>query len=191
MKIGIFGGSFNPVHVGHAILANYISQYTDIDEVWFMVSPQNPLKDSSNYIADEDRLKMVKMVCDKCPNVKVSDFEFSLPLPSYTINTLEQLARQYPNNSFKLIIGSDNLAIFEKWKDSEKIINHFGLIVYPRKGYDIKYIGNKSNIEILHDAPEVEVSSTFIREGINSGQNMSFFMPDDVYEYIIKHSLYK
>lgn len=191
MKIGIFGGSFNPVHIGHAMLANYISQYADIEEVWFMVSPQNPLKDNSNFVADKNRIEMVDMVCKKCENIKVSDFEFSLSRPSYTINTLEKLKQKYPNDDFKLIIGSDNLQIFDKWKDAKKIINEFGLLVYPRKGYNLPSDLIDDNISILQDAPEIEISSTFIRQGIKSGKNMSFFMPDDVYDYIKRHSLYK
>ena len=191
MIIGIFGGSFNPVHTGHAMLANFISQYTELDEVWFMVSPQNPLKDNSCFVSDTDRLNMVDIVCRKIENVKVSDFEFSLPRPSYTINTLEALQKRYPNDTFKLIVGSDNLAIFDKWKNSEKIIENFGLIVYPRKGYALSMPVRNSNIKILEDAPEIEISSTFVRAGLKADKNMSYFLPDEVYSYIIKHSLYK
>lgn len=190
MNIGIFGGSFNPIHTGHAILANYIIQNTDIDQLWLMVSPQNPLKDEYNKSYDIHRIRMTEMVSSRLEDVITSGFEFSLPYPSFTINTLDALAAKFPNDSIKLIIGADNWLIFNKWKDYEKIIDQYGLIVYPRNGFDVtideKYAGKVTFV----DAPVIEISSTYIRQQLKAGNDMSFFLPDDVYRYILKNRLY-
>lgn len=191
MVIGIFGGSFNPVHTGHAILANYISQFTDIDKVWLMVSPQNPLKGTIDSNLDAARIRMTEMVSRKCVNVITSGYEFTLPRPSYTIDTLTSLAQKFPNDQFRLIIGADNWATFDRWKESKKIIDEFGVIVYPRLGYEFKNNFNSKNVIYLKDAPVIEISSSFIREGIKKNANMSFYLPEDVYDYIKVHSLYK
>lgn len=190
MKIGILGGSFNPVHIGHAMVANYITQYTDIDQVWLMVSPQNPLKTDYRDISDEDRIRMVDMVASKCTNVITSGFEFTLPKPSYTINTLDSLAAKFPQHEFCIIIGSDNWAAFDKWKDFRRIIQDYGVIVYPRKGYLSGLPEIEGNVKMIN-APLVEVSSTFIREGLRENRNMNFFLPENVYEFIKSHYLYK
>lgn len=190
MNIGIFGGSFNPIHTGHAILANYIIQNTDIDQLWLMVSPQNPLKDEYDKSYDIHRLRMAEMVSSRLENVITSGFEFSMPHPSFTINTLDALAAKFPNDSIRLIIGADNWLIFNKWKDYERIIDEFGLIVYPRNGFDVtidkKYAGKVTFV----DAPVIEISSTYIRQQLKARNDMSFFLPDDVYRYILKNRLY-
>lgn len=190
MNIGIFGGSFNPIHIGHAILANYIVENTEIDNVWLMVARQNPLKSGYDKAYDIHRLRMTEMVSSRLKGVITSGFEFSLPHPSYTINTLDALAEKFPQHNFSIIIGADNWAVFDKWKDSRRIIAEYGVMVYPRRGFGIdipvEYAGRVKAI----DAPLIEVSSTYIRNGIAEGKDMTFFMPHDVYRYIKLHKLY-
>lgn len=190
MKIGILGGSFNPIHIGHAILANYITQYTDIEQLWLMVSPQNPLKEnlSSNY--DIHRLAMAELVASKCDNVITSGLEFTLPKPSYTINTLNVLKEKFPEHEFVLIIGADNWQNFDKWKDSDLIIKNHHIMVYPRKGYDIMIPEELSHRVSMLKSPIVEVSSTFVREQLKDNRNMNFYLPQDVYKYILEKRLY-
>lgn len=190
MKIGIFGGSFNPIHIGHAIVANYIIQNTDIDSLWLMVAPQNPLKSGYDKNYDIHRIRMTEMVSSRLTNVITSGFEFSLPYPSYTINTLDALAQKFPDNQFQIIIGGDNWAIFNKWKDYERIIKDYGVIIYPRKGYEVKIPDNYKDFVMLVDAPEIEISSSSIRSKIASGEDVNYYVPDDVYQYIIKNRLY-
>ena len=188
LKIGIFGGSFNPPHIGHLAIANYICEFDDIDEVWFMVTPHNPLKEESELMSDEFRLNLMRLAIDGYPKFKVSDFEFSLPRPTYTITTLNKLKEKYPGIDFTLIIGADNWQLFNKWKDSDKIINSFEIIIYPRKGYEIDVDNLPENIKVS-DAPIIEVSSTFIRESMKMGKDMRFFLPQGVYNELHKISL--
>lgn len=180
VKIGIFGGSFNPPHIGHLAIANYICEFDDIDEVWFMVTPHNPLKEESELMNNEFRLNLLRLAIDGYPKFKVSDFEFSLPRPSYTINTLNKLKEIYPDKEFSLIIGADNWQLFNKWKDSDKIIESFKIVVYPREGYNIERDKLPENVKIT-DAPIIEVSSTFIRESFKEGKDMRFLLPESVY----------
>ncbi|MFV0417890.1 MAG: nicotinate (nicotinamide) nucleotide adenylyltransferase [Dysgonomonas sp.] len=191
MNIGIFSGSFNPVHTGHLILANYIAEFTEIEEVWFVVSPQNPLKEERQLSDEYTRLKMVEIALEKYTKLKASDFEFSMPKPSYTIDTLNALQAKYPEHTFTLIIGADNWSYFENWKEHDKILENYKLKVYPRLGYRIS-IPKKimTKVEAL-DSPVIEISSTFIRENIKVGKNVRPFLPDNVYEYIIENELYK
>lgn len=191
MNIGIFSGSFNPIHIGHLVLANYIVEFTDIDEVWFLVSPHNPLK-SEKELADENmRLEMTELALTKYNKLKVCDFEFSMPKPSYTINTLDALKVKYPEHHFTLIIGADNWNVFESWREYDKILENYKLKVYPRLGSRIT-IPNKlrDKIEAL-ESPIIEISSTFIRESIYEGKDVRAFLPNDVYDYIIEKRLYK
>ena len=192
MKIGIFGGTFNPIHIGHAIIANYIAQNSDLDAVWFMVAPQNPLKQHIvNEASDSDRVKMVELVTNKLDNVYTSEFEFSLPRPSYTYNTLCELSRQHPNDEFYLIVGGDNWGNFSKWKNFEDIIRNYQILVYPRFGYDTDIPGEYSGNVSIVDAPIIELSSTQIRTSLRQNQNIRFYLPDEVYDYILKNKLYK
>ena len=190
MKIGIYGGSFDPIHTGHAMVANFISQCNIVDEVWLMVSRQNPLKHHSTYASDKDRLDMVKLVAKTCKNVKVTDIEIGMPLPSYTITTLMRLKELNPLHEFKIIIGSDSLINFQNWKDAEKIRKEFGVIVYPRPGYPLTGI-EEEGMTFLTGAPEFSISSSLIREYISSGWNINYFVPLSVSQYIKQNKLYK
>ena len=189
MKIGILGGSFNPIHTGHCILASYICQNTEIDEVWLSVSPQNPFKADLQILQSSHRLKMVELATEDCQTIKSCSIELELPIPSYTINTLRALQERYPNHKFKIIIGSDNWERFGNWKCSNQILDEFGVIIYPRYGYMIEK-PKHPNVEMI-DAPLIEISSTYIRESIKKGLDMNFFMPEKVYQYIKDHNLYK
>lgn len=191
MKIGIFGGTFNPIHIGHAIIANYIAQNSDLDEIWLMVAPQNPLKYADDFGAsDADRIKMVNMVTEKLDKVCTSEFEFSLPRPSYTYHTLQELSRLHPGDEFFLIIGGDNWANFNKWKNHEDIVSNYNVLIYPRIGFDKAIMNDYGGSVRLIDAPIIELSSTEIRAAIQRNQNMSFFLSEDVYQYILKNKLY-
>jgi nicotinate-nucleotide adenylyltransferase len=191
MKIGIFGGTFNPIHVGHAIIANYIIQNTDIDSLWFVVSPQNPLKQEYVHDYDAHRLRMAELVSRRLENVITSGVEFSLSKPSYTINTLNELQRKFPNDELTLIIGADNWVGFDKWKSFEEIINNYHIMIYPRVGYEVIIPPEHSDTITLVKAPEIEISSTDIRNGLKKQHNMCFYLTDDVYRYILENKLYQ
>lgn len=187
--VGILGGSFNPVHNGHIMLASYLCQYADINEVWLTLSPRNPLKSADILIEDTHRLEMLYLAVKNIPGLKVCDVELSMPRPSYTINTLELLREKNQDKLFKLIIGSDNWLLFNKWKNYDRLIREFGVIVYPRPGYDIS---QKSCAEVEYvNAPIMNISSTFIRDGIVSGKDMGAFLPAGVNEYINRYKLYR
>lgn len=190
MKIGIFGGSFNPIHTGHAILTNYLINETDLDAVWLMVAPRNPIKTCSNREYDMHRLRMTEMVASRFDGVVTSGLEFSLPQPSYTVNTLRTLKEKFPDDEFVLVIGADNWSIFNRWKDSDEIISNHSIYVYPRRGYEISIPDNlRDKIKTL-DSPLIDISSTMIREKLSRKENLSYYLPDDVYQYILKHNLY-
>ncbi len=187
-KIGLFGGSFDPVHVGHMIIASYIVQWCDVDEVWMMLSPMNPFKRDRMMESDANRLAMLRIAVSGAENISVTDVELSMPQPSYTINTLERLCQLYPDYDFRLIVGSDNLAAFDRWREGERIIRDFGLIVYPRPDYELPS-PLPEGVTVV-DAPLVEISSTFVRDAIKHHRNMNFFLPPGVYDYILTHNLY-
>ena len=186
MNIGIFGGSFNPIHVGHCILANVLSQSGLVDEVWLTVSAQNPLK-SADVSLERHRLEMARIAVEQCERVNVCDVEMSMPKPSYTIDTLNRLSQMYPEHRFRLIIGADNWQIFDRWRESRRIVEHYGVIVYPRRGYEMP-----CGVEgvTAFEAPLIEISSTQIRESISRGDDVRFMVPDSVYDYIKKNKLY-
>ena len=189
LRTGIFGGSFNPIHIGHLALANYLCENDYIDELWFLVSPQNPFKQNEKLLDDKTRLRMVNAAVRGYGRFYVSDFEFSLPKPSYTINTLNKLSETYTDRNFYLIIGADNWAAFDRWKSPEEIISKHHVLVYPRLGYDIPEM-LPQNVRTV-DSPLIEVSSTFIRESISQGKNVRYFLHPAVYEIIEKESLYR
>lgn len=186
--IGIFGGSFNPVHVGHMMIAAYLTQWNIVDKIWLTLSPQNPLKDSEVLIPDIKRLAMVHKACKNQKNIEICDIELTMPRPSYTIDTLNLLSRRFPNRKFKLVIGSDNWNNFDKWRDSEEILDKYGVIVYPRPGRPVK---NElvDGMELVQ-SPSIDLSSSFIREAIKKGKDMNLFLPAGVYEYIKENNLY-
>lgn len=190
MKIGIFGGTFNPIHTGHAIIANYVIQNCGLDRLWLMVSPLNPFKVGQGEHHDTERLRMVEMVSSKLENVETSGFEFSLPRPSYTIDTLNALQNKFPQHEFYLVIGADNWVSFDKWDRYEEILEKFKVLVYPRSGYDTELPARFASSVTMIEAPLVELSSTEIREGLKTMKNMSFYLPDDVYRYILKNKIY-
>ncbi len=187
--VGILGGSFNPVHVGHIMLASYLAQYTSLDEVWLTLSPSNPLKNAEALLSDSHRLEMLHIAASDVRDVTICDIELTMPRPSYTIDTLNRLNVIYPEKKFKLIIGSDNWLIFNRWKDSENIITKYGVIIYPRPGYDVN-MNLPSGVELIN-APVVNLSSTFIREGLMSGKDMKAFLPSGVNNYILEKQLFK
>ena len=192
-KIGLFFGSFNPIHIGHLILANYILENSDMDELWFVVSPQNPFKDKKSLLTDHNRLDMVQLAVKNYPKMRASNVEFSLPKPSYTIDTLTYLKEKYPNYSFALIMGEDNLDSLPKWKNAEKLMSDYQIIVYPRtfegEKKDSEYLQHE-NISIVN-APIIEVSATEIRSVIKEGKNVRPMLPPEVFEYLDGSSFYK
>lgn len=190
-QIGIFSGSFNPIHIGHVILSNYITEFTYIDEIWFVVTPHNPLKNIKGLADENTRLQMCEIAVENMQNLKVSDIEFSMPKPSYTIDTLDRLKKDYPELEFTLIVGADNWSSFNLWKNYERIIGENKILVYPRLGEQIIIDKQYSNSVKNCRAPIIEVSSTFIRESLRNGKNIFSFLPKGVYEYIATHKLYQ
>lgn len=196
-KIGLFFGSFNPIHIGHLILANYILEHSDMQELWFVVSPQNPFKEKKSLLNDHNRLDMVQLAIKNYPKMRASNVEFSLPTPSYTIDTLTYLQEKHPDYSFSLIMGEDNLKSLHKWKNYELLLKNHQIIVYPRiLGEDISTplnVTELKNHENIHqiDAPIIELSATEIRDMIKSGKNVRPMLPPEVFEYLDGSSFYK
>jgi nicotinate-nucleotide adenylyltransferase len=189
-KIGLFFGSFNPIHNGHLMLANYLAEYGGLDEIWFVVSPQNPFKDKKSLLADRHRLYMVEMAIKGDERFQVCDIEFYMPQPSYTIDTLTRLQERHPNTDFYLICGMDNIESFKKWKNYGAILQYHHLMVYPRKGYSSNELVEHPSVTVV-EAPEIEVSSTFIRNAIGEGKDVRYFVPKDVYKYIVDMHFYE
>ena len=192
-KIGLFFGSFNPIHIGHLILANYILENSDMEELWLVVSPQNPFKEKKSLLNDHNRLDMVQLAVKNYPKMRASNIEFSLPKPSYTIDTLTYLKEKYPNYAFALIMGEDNLESLPKWKNSEKLISDYQIIVYPRtfegEKKDSGYLKHQNIHQI--NAPVIELSATEIRNMIKEGKNVRPMLPPEVFEYLDGSSFYK
>jgi nicotinate-nucleotide adenylyltransferase len=190
MKIGLFFGSFNPIHIGHLIIANYMANHTSLDKVWLVVSPHNPLKEKKDLIQVYDRLEMAKLAIEEAENISVSDVELKLPQPSYTIDTLTHLRELYPEHEFILIMGADNLKSLKKWKNYELILRDYHIYIYPRPGFENEELQNHPAVTITK-TPLMELSSTFIRKAIADDKNVQFFLPDKVIEFIDSKSLYK
>lgn len=198
MKIAIYGGTFDPIHNGHVMMANYVAHSGLLDEVWILVSPQNPLKRDARISDDATRLEMARIATRGLDRVRVSDFEMSLPRPSYTALTLQKLSESYPQHDFSLIIGSDNWLTFDRWRSPVEIASRHPIIVYPRPGYDARYHMPRilteagiATVSYLADAPVAEISSTFIRTRLSQGADMRGFIPESVARYITSHHLYE
>lgn len=189
-QIGIFSGSFNPIHIGHLMLANYIIEFTYIDEIWLVVTPLNPSKVVAD-LADEDhRFQMCHMALSNMDKLKVSKIEFSMPKPSFTINTLDKLQKDYIDFDFSLIMGADNWSKFHFWKESERIKRDFKILIYPRLKEEME-IEEEFNTSVQFcNAPLLDISSTFIRKSIKEGKNISAFLPKGVYDYILENDIY-
>ena len=206
MKIALYFGTFNPIHIGHLIIANHMAEHSDLDQIWMVVTPHNPLKKKSTLLDDHHRLQMVHLATENFPKIKPSDIEFKLSQPNYTVNTLVHLEEKYPNYEFSLIMGEDNLRSFPKWKNYEAILTHHEIYVYPRleaKGcadeaistnaedLDLKIFQKYGTKIYMIDAPVVEISSTFIRDNIKKGKNVQPLLPVKVWEYIDHNNFYK
>ena len=189
MKIGLYFGSFNPVHTGHLIIANHVLNTADIERLWFVVSPQNPFKSNNTLLNEYDRLHLIRTATEDDPRVKVSDIEFSLPKPSYTSVTLAHLSEKYPEHEFSIIMGSDSFQNLDKWKNYEMIIKHHSIFVYLRPGFEVI---NKLEAKVtLLDAPLLQISSTAIRQLIKENKSIRYLVPDKVKDEIEKGFYYK
>lgn len=195
-NIALFFGSFNPIHIGHLVIANHIANTTEIDEVWFVVSPQNPFKEKSSLLKDYHRLHLVEEAIEGNDKIKASNIEFGLPKPSYTIDTLTYLKEKYPKVNFSIIMGEDNLKSFHKWKNYEIILRDYNIIVYPRVNVDQDLnpepeILNHKNVTLLTNIPIMDISASFIRKSIKNGKSIKYLVTDKVLQYIDEMNFYK
>jgi nicotinate-nucleotide adenylyltransferase len=192
MKIGLYFGTFNPIHIGHLIIANHFAEYSGLEQIWMVVTPHNPLKNKKTLLDDHERLQLVNLATEDYPKIKPSDIEFKLPQPNYTINTLAHLQDKFPQHEFSLIMGEDNLNSLHKWKNYEVILKNYAIYVYPRISSELENSNfrNNPNIHFI-DAPIVEISSTFIRENIKNKKNVQPLLPSKVWEYIYHNNIYK
>ncbi|MCC5924678.1 MAG: nicotinate-nucleotide adenylyltransferase [Crocinitomicaceae bacterium] len=204
MKVGLYFGTFNPIHIGHLVISNYMAEYTDLDQVWLVVSPQNPLKKKKSLLADYHRLALVKVAIDDNDKLRASDIEFKMPLPSYTADTLAYLKQQHPNIDFSIIMGEDNLRTFHKWKNFERILEQHQVYVYPRvltmqEEQEVQEMGslpdnelsNHPKIIFCDDAPVMKVSASFIRQAIKDGKDVRYLLTDPVHQYVDEMNFYK
>jgi nicotinate-nucleotide adenylyltransferase len=193
MKIGLYFGSFNPIHIGHLIIANHLIEHTDLDQIWFVVSPHNPLKDKKTLLADHHRLALVKEAIDDNPSFRASDVEFHLEQPSYTVKTLLVLAEKYPQHEFSLIMGEDNLKTLHKWYNYEYLLDNYRLFVYPRVSGETYELDLKKHpsVVFMKDVPVMNISSSFIRSEIAAGKDVRYLLTEPVYKYIDEMLFYK
>jgi nicotinate-nucleotide adenylyltransferase len=196
VETGLYFGSFNPIHIGHMAIANYLVEFTSLKQIWFVVSPHNPLKQKISLLNDYQRLEMVHRAINDDLRFRASDIEFKMPKPSYTIDTLAYLSEKYPDRKFQLIMGSDNLHFIHKWKNYKNLLDEYKIIVYPRP----KYPTDKERLPVLLDygeqikqvnAPLMEISSSFIRKAVKEGKNIRHFLPEKVYRYMDEMNFYK
>jgi nicotinate-nucleotide adenylyltransferase len=198
MNVGLFFGTFNPIHVGHLIIANYMANYTSLDQVWLVVSPHNPLKEKSTLLGDQHRLTLVRIAVEENSKLWASDIEFSMPQPSYTAKTLAVLKEKYPNNTFSLIMGEDNLRSFPKWYNYEKILDEYPIFVYPRlrtaaeeNHSAVERILTHPNVHMCNDVPVMNLSASFIREGIKNKKDVRYLLTESVLTYIEEMHFYR
>ena len=189
MKIGLFFGSFNPIHVGHLIIGNTMATGTDLEQVWYVVSPQNPFKKNKSLLHEFDRYDMVAKAIADNHKLKVTDIEFSMPKPSYTIDTLTKLQEKFPQHTFKLIIGEDNLAQFKNWKNYQAILDYYGLYVYARPNAEPHDFHSHSAVKFI-TAPMLDISATYIRECIKTNKSIKYMVPETVEEMIYRKKYY-
>ncbi|HEU5145512.1 MAG TPA: nicotinate (nicotinamide) nucleotide adenylyltransferase [Chryseosolibacter sp.] len=189
MKVGLFFGSFNPIHIGHLIIANIMAETTDLKKVWMVVSPQNPFKPSKGLLHEFDRFDMVRAAVYDHYKIEASDIEFHLPKPSYTIHTLVHLSEKHPDKEFKVVMGEDNLVNFVKWKNHERILEDYGLYVYPRPRTQPSALKSHPNVRMV-EAPMLDISATFLRKCIRNGQSIRYLVPDVVEEMIRTKGFY-
>ena len=189
MKVGLFFGTFNPVHVGHLIIANYMADFTDLDEVWLVISPQNPLKEKELLLNEQERLHLANLAVEDSPNLKVSDIEFGMPMPSFTVDTLKKLTTDHPDHKFSVILGSDNLLALPQWKEFEYILEHFQLYVYSRRGFDTSDLVDHPNVN-LFDVLLVQISASEIRSALEKDKSVKHLLHEKVHQYIIQNKLF-
>ncbi|WP_442589521.1 nicotinate (nicotinamide) nucleotide adenylyltransferase [Pedobacter sp. AW31-3R] len=189
-KTGLFFGSFNPIHIGHLIIAGYMAGFTDLDEVWLVVSPHNPLKNRKGLANMYDRLEMARLATASADHIKVSDIEFNLPQPSYTVDTLAYLHEKYPDREFSLIMGADNLSSFKKWKNYEVLLKNYAIFVYPRPGVDLSEWEGHPSVT-LTETPQMELSSTFVRKALLNKKSIQFLVPDNVIAFMDSKNMYR
>ncbi len=190
-KTGLFFGSFNPIHTGHLIIANHIVEHTDLEEVWFVISPHSPFKKKSTLLADHHRYALVNYAVEDNPNLWASNIEFGLPQPSYTAHTLSFLEEKYPMKEFSLIMGEDNIIHIDKWKNYEFIINNFPIYVYPRPNITKSIFLSLPNVHIVKDVPMMNISSSFIRKSIKEGKDVRYLLSKRVYDYVMEMNFYR
>lgn len=188
MTVGLFFGSFNPIHMGHLMLAQYILNSASVDEVWFVVSPQNPFKKQEDLVGAEHRVEMVRIAVEGNVKMRVCDIELSLPTPSYTIDTLRALTKKYPDRQFVVVMGGDNLVGLSKWKEYDELVSNYSFIVYPRLGNELN-VPQGVRVEIV-EAPYIEISSTMLRRWIKEGKSVEYYTKDEVIVYFSQNNLY-
>ena len=204
MNVGLYFGTFNPIHVGHMVIASYMSEHTGLDQVWFVVTPQNPLKNKKSLLQDSHRLALVREAVDESPNLKASDIEFALSKPNYTTNTLAHLIEKYPKHAFSLIMGEDNLRNFHKWRNYEHILKEHQIFVYPRvltlqeqsegtamNNSQIEKLKKEKNVVYCEGAPVMKISASFIRQAIKGGKDVRFLLTEPVHKYVEEMHFYK
>lgn len=194
MKVGLYFGTFNPIHIGHLVIANHMVQYTDLDEVWMVVTPHSPLKKKKGLLEDFHRIHMVNLATADYDYIKPSDIEFNLPQPNYTVNTMAHLHERYPKYEFSLLMGQDNLDSFPKWKNFDVLLERYAIYVYPRvfeDRQDDNPLLKHPNIHLVENAPIMEISATFIRDSIKEGKNIMPLLDKEVWKYIDHNLFYK
>jgi nicotinate-nucleotide adenylyltransferase len=191
MEIGLFFGSFNPVHIGHMIIANHMVTNTEMDRLWMVVSPHNPLKEKSSLAKDYDRLHLINITIEDDLRLKASDIEFRLPKPSYTIDTLTYLNEKYPQHKFSIIMGGDNIATLHKWKNYEMLLSNYKIYVFERPGYEMGELIKHPNVQLVPETPLLNISASYVRKCIKENKSVRYMLPDPVFKYIDGSNMYK